>query len=126
MFIILRIPAMASASSHCFVPNTEMFLTPNQLAEVIGKTITGNKIRNPKIINVHTKSLSMKGDMSFQIDLNHWRGYVNISSDAFKQSQNILQYYKNRYLADEKSDLSDNEILKILEQRVSHLFKHTL
>lgn len=91
-------------------------ITPNRLAEIIVKTITGRKFSHPKVININKKCLYTNGDLSFQLKLNYWRGYVNTESEAFKNSENILQYYE--YLKNGPTNLQRDEthVDEILER----------
>lgn len=99
-------------------------ISPNQLAEVVVKTITGRDVCLPKVININSKQLCSRGDLSFQVKLDYWRGYVDIKSDWFKNSENILQYFQHRCLNGEVSNLSDDQILEILEKNVSQLMEY--
>jgi hypothetical protein len=91
-------------------------ISPNQLAETVIKTITSRKTRSLRIVNINSKDLSAKGDLSFRLGLDQWRGYVDTESDWFQNSKNILHFFMQRCFISQYSTLNDDQIdSKLLE-----------
>ncbi|KAJ8686945.1 hypothetical protein QAD02_022739 [Eretmocerus hayati] len=99
------------------------FITPNQLAKIILETITGQKFHNSKAININNKALSSKGDISFQLGLEHWRGHIITESDWYKHSENILQYFMLRICKYKNPSLHSDLILEIFKQNITQLLE---
>lgn len=51
------------------------------------------KHEQSSIIQIHTSGLKKNGELSFPYNIEDWRGYVNVESDRYKNSKNIVNYY---------------------------------
>lgn len=93
-------------------------------SKCIVESLTDIEVNNSKIISINNKSLSVNGDLSFPLEINHWRGYVSKESNWFKSLKTILDYYdlkKNdgEILAKKDTDF----LLPCLKKDVSELLK---
>ncbi|XP_011506311.1 PREDICTED: uncharacterized protein LOC105368868 [Ceratosolen solmsi marchali] len=91
-------------------------ISPNHLAEIVIKVITGRESRNCGIVYINGKYIRIKGDLSFPLDLDHWRGYIDTESDCFKNSKDILHYFVNRNALTHLT--LDADILQVLKNYI--------
>ncbi|XP_058809474.1 arginine--tRNA ligase-like, partial [Phymastichus coffea] len=97
-------------------------ITPNYLAKILVETITGGEVNYPKIININKRDLATKGDLSFQLKLDFWRGYIDIKSEGFKHAKNILEYYKylkHEYSTHQHDSTNIEQILEVFENDIN-------
>lgn len=80
-------------------------------SKCIVEVLAGKEVDNSKIIIINKKSLSEKGDLSFPLKINCWRGYVSHQSEWFKNSKTILDYYELKQNIGEKPSESDKNFL---------------
>ncbi|OXU28331.1 hypothetical protein TSAR_012862 [Trichomalopsis sarcophagae] len=103
-----------------------MIFTPNQVAEIIVETITGRVHKCPKTVHISKNPHYdlCHYDLAFPMEIQHWRGYVELNTPFLQSLRNILDYSMHNLLGWTEFQSDKTIYLDLLRTQVNDLKMH--
>lgn len=96
----------------------QIIITPLKISEILFELVSKEKKKSPQIIKINDRNLERLGELSFPVDINCWKNYINTSSENCKKSKDILQYCS--FVTHSNFDFSSD--FEVFSDYVSKLF----